>query len=50
MAGLPLASTFLERDAIVPVAIAESVEYGLVLACDKDVFFMVKFYVIFGEY
>ena len=31
-------------------SLLESVEDGLVLACDKDVFFMVNFYVIFGEY
>ena len=43
VAGLPLALPLLERDAM------DTNEDGLVLACDKDVFFVVNFYVIFRE-
>ena len=49
VAGLSLASPLLGRDAIEPAAVADPNEYGLVLACDQDVFFVVNFYVIFGE-
>ena len=49
VAGLPLASLLLERYAIAPAAVADSDEDGLVLACDQDIFFVVNFYVIFGE-
>ena len=47
--GLKLDSLLLERYAIVPAAVADSDKDRLVIACDQDVFFVVKFCVIFGE-
>ena len=44
VAGLPLASPVLKLDAIVPAAVADPNEDGLVLECDQDVFFVVNFY------
>ena len=49
VSGLPLASPLLEQDTIAAAAVADSDEDGLVLVCDQDVFFVVKFDVIFGE-
>ena len=46
---MPLALSLLERDVIAPRAVADSDDDGLVIECDQDVFFVVKFDVIFGE-
>ena len=44
-----MTSLLLDQDAIEPTDVTNPDEDGIVLACDQDVFFVVKFYVIFGE-